>query len=295
MAGCQSEPSTQIDNQKSVTQGHLSQDKNHPQPLKTGAVLLKITPTPLLSENDAQSLFLNCTAESEYQWYVNDINITDEKTGSLSRNYYTRGDIIRLEAKCMDIVHSDYAEVKNSLPSIQEVNLASPELVSGRSITLHPITIDQDQDSIEYTYEWIVDSTILDQISNSTLPGEYIRKGAKIAVNIVAYDGFEYGPTFRGLTFTIPNASPIINSDPPPVTSARYTYTVSASDPDGDILSYKLELGPEGMTIDDRGQVIWNIDPETPEDTYDISIVVEDDNGAQYRQTFSLSFSYLEP
>ena len=58
----------------------------------------------------------------------------------------------------------------------------------------------------------------------------------------------------------LPNQAPEINTTP--VTEALvgqlYVYDVNALDPDGDFLTYSMELAPEGMTIDqNRGRITW--------------------------------------
>lgn len=57
------------------------------------------------------------------------------------------------------------------------------------------------------------------------------------------------------------NQAPIITSDPDPdfllaEVGTLYTYDVNATDPDGDILTYSLDVNPSGMTIDSATGVI---------------------------------------
>jgi hypothetical protein len=88
------------------------------------------------------------------------------------------------------------------------------------------------------------------------------------------------------------NRSPVIETTP--VTQAfagqEYRYTVGASDPDGQTLVYGLVYGPDGMTIDENGQISW-----LPEATglYSVSVKVSDLRGGDAVQQYALSVEQL--
>jgi len=85
------------------------------------------------------------------------------------------------------------------------------------------------------------------------------------------------------------NRAPIINSTPGMAGTAgkTYTYQVSASDPDGDPLTYTLEDAPEDMTISASGKVEWDI-PAGTAGSFNVEIKVSDDKGAYTLQTYSI-------
>src|SRR6185295_6825027 len=76
------------------------------------------------------------------------------------------------------------------------------------------------------------------------------------------------------------NDFPVLNG--PPLTGAAagqlYRFDVPASDPDGDPLSYHLDAGPAGMTIDAFGRVLWQT---TPADVgnHPVQITIADNRG----------------
>jgi hypothetical protein len=71
-------------------------------------------------------------------------------------------------------------------------------------------------------------------------------------------------------------------------TAEEYRYQVQAEDPDGDEISYKLDAGPEGMTIDPAsGLVLWSISPEVS-GTHEVKIEARDTEGLTAWQEFSL-------
>ena len=89
-----------------------------------------------------------------------------------------------------------------------------------------------------------------------------------------------------------PNRPPVVTSFP--VVDARvgeeYIYQVEASDEDGDPLTYRLENLPEGATaeIDENGLLRWVPRPEDS-GSLELTVVVEDGNGGEARQIFSLN------
>lgn len=88
---------------------------------------------------------------------------------------------------------------------------------------------------------------------------------------------------------TIPNAPPSISSKPPEAfTALEYLYPVQAVDPDGDKLSYRLEDGPEGMSIDETGKASWNLAGAKPGE-FPVKITVEDTDGGKATQSFTIN------
>ena len=86
-----------------------------------------------------------------------------------------------------------------------------------------------------------------------------------------------------------PNNNPVITS-PAPTTAAtgsQFAYTVTARDPDGDPVTYRLVDGPAGMAIDGvTGLLTW-----TPQDDGEVGVTVEatDGRGGTAVQSFRLT------
>jgi parallel beta-helix repeat protein len=82
------------------------------------------------------------------------------------------------------------------------------------------------------------------------------------------------------------NHEPVINSNPntDATIGQTYTYTVDATDPDGDPLNYKLTIAPDGMEVSADGIISW-----TPVDTgsYDVTLEVSDGK-SNITQTFTI-------
>lgn len=84
------------------------------------------------------------------------------------------------------------------------------------------------------------------------------------------------------------NAPPRISSAPATRTTAgtRYRYSISASDPDGDALSYVLLEGPAGMTLTDN-TLVW-LSTEADVGLHPVQIQVSDGAGNQVSQSWTL-------
>jgi hypothetical protein len=82
----------------------------------------------------------------------------------------------------------------------------------------------------------------------------------------------------------------LIVSNPSALTNReQYEYVVQATDVDGDTVTYGLETGPPGMTIDkSSGQVIWKVMPGVP-GTHRVKVTAEDGQGGIAWQEFELS------
>jgi RHS repeat-associated protein len=92
------------------------------------------------------------------------------------------------------------------------------------------------------------------------------------------------------LTVKGPNHPPTISSTAAASVTAglTYQYDVQASDPDGDSLTYQLDSGPQGASIDSFGRLAW---PTTAADvgSQSFQITVSDGQGGSVDQTFDVT------
>ena len=89
------------------------------------------------------------------------------------------------------------------------------------------------------------------------------------------------------------NQSPIITSTPSTLAEVGelYTYDVEATDPDGDTLTYSLDVKPSGMTINPTtGLISWT---PTAEGDYDVVVKVSD-GALEITQSFTIVVSEAE-
>lgn len=104
-------------------------------------------------------------------------------------------------------------------------------------------------------------------------------------VKLIVSDGFhQVTQSFTiNVTSTPPsNLAPSITSVPKSRTTVgeKYTYQIQATDPENDVLNYKLVEGPAGVTIDTNGLLVWD-KPALGE--YTIKLEVSDGSNLVYQ------------
>jgi hypothetical protein len=179
----------------------------------------------------------------------------------------------------------------NRPPKVVAVAFKDPYIRRGIDIEVTPEAEDPDYDLLSFRYHWFVNGEKQDDLDGPVLPGDRFRKGDRIDLRVVPFDGKAEGPSFFGDPFTVPNAPPRFVTTPPLAFKAHvYTYAARAEDPDGDPLTYTLEAGPAGMAIDDRGGVSWTIAREQA-GVHTVRIVATEAEGLRAVQEFSVTIT----
>lgn len=150
---------------------------------------------------------------------------------------------------------------------------------------------DPDGDQLEHT--WTLNDSVVgtgDRYTFSPGPSEI---GVYLVVVTVS-DGNQFSQDIINgwnALVRIPNRPPMINSvpDTTAVTGVSYTYEIQATDPDGDYLTYSLDVSPVGMIIvDSTGAISWT---PTADQTglNDVTVRVEDGQGGVVTQAFTIN------
>ncbi len=101
----------------------------------------------------------------------------------------------------------------------------------------------------------------------------------------------EFDVQVFAVTVIDPNSAPEITSTPvsEAIIGTQYQYQITATDANGDAISFSLVSAPTGMTIDSfSGLVSW-LPQATDEGIYEIEIQAADSNGATVIQSYSLA------
>lgn len=169
----------------------------------------------------------------------------------------------------------------NHPPEINSVAFATPYIYKGVDVTLVPDVSDADGDPIALSYSWKINDNQLPEEHSATLPGNLFAKGDKISFTVKAVDDTEEGQTYSG-SFLIPNAPPQFDEDIQSQFSGNnLDFTVKATDPDGDPLTFSLINAPEGMSIDPAtGRIHWTKE-KSQQSSYKIQVIVADNDGGQ--------------
>jgi len=120
------------------------------------------------------------------------------------------------------------------------------------------------------------------------LHGQIVAKSwnGPMQLNHVPFEPFDSTPANQPPEFI---ATPVTQA----VATQTYSYTATASDPDGDVLTFSLVSGPDGMTIDaTTGQITWTPTEDQVGD-HPVTLRVEDPDRLFDEQSYTITV--IEP
>jgi hypothetical protein len=272
---------------------------NHPPVVKTASIV----PSPLTLSGpltvrvEAQDLDLN-TLNFRYRWLINGQVIAGQTRESLPPELLKRGDQVAVEVMPFDgtiegaAFRSAVASVVNTSPIISHVSVEFDHAAQGRQLLAKIDVVDPDHDAVSLTYRWRKNETVLKEGEGNTLDLIGLTAKDTIQVDVTASDGALNGTATITERFMMSNSSPTIVSKPSPSPNGdQYSYLVQATDADGDVITYGLEVAPPGMTIEaNTGQIHWGITSDV-KGSYQVRVVAKDPQGGFATQEFDLSLT----
>lgn len=125
--------------------------------------------------------------------------------------------------------------------------------------TLDPVRVvveaeDPDGDRVSIRVRWLVNGQPLPGESSRSLAPGRARKGQELVVEATLSDGRQ-SVTELSIPLVVANAPPVFLTRPEELRGALDGVQLRAEDPDGDTLSYRIENGPEGLSVDNKGRV----------------------------------------
>lgn len=235
-----------------------------------------------------------------YEWRHNGVVMAGEHGAQLTSGSVSRGDrisvLVLFPAGPDGQAHTATAEVEvaNSPPKISRVTLLTATASSGTELRAEVESMDPDGDRPAYEYRWYRNNSPIDGARGSSLPVSAVSRGDRVAVEVVASDGALQSSPVRGDQQEVENHLPQFASTPtaPLNSDAAWHYQLSATDADGDALTYELLSAPVGMTMGPQGAIAWSL-PALPErrGEYPVRIRVSDGKGGQATQDFTLRLS----
>lgn len=231
-----------------------------------------------------------------HQWLVNGNPIEGQAGLTLEPHLLKRGDSVVVEVIPSDgktqgpPYRTPAVAVANTPPEVTQIVLAPNEVRVGERLQAKIEGSDADRDEIRYTLKWWRNNEPLSEGEESALDTTGFSRGDTIVVQVTPHDSAGPGKARFAAQITIENSPPKITSTPPrTISQGRYEYAVTASDPEGDPLTYTLQTAPSGMTIDkSTGRIEWRITAET-KGTHRVKVAVEDDRKGHAFQEFDLS------
>jgi len=165
----------------------------------------------------------------------------------------------------------------NRRPRIQFVKILPDHIYGDTHATVNFRAEDPEGAQLNTSFQWYINSRRRIGQASRRLPNSFFRRGDKLTVELTVSDGE------NEVTRMSPEVE-VINSPPtmelPGQISSLHGYQVQADDPDGDRLSFTLEDGPPGLTIDGSGELSYTAsqDPTAGGD-YNITITATDPGG----------------
>ncbi len=239
-----------------------------------------------------------------FKWYAGDAVIMEDSSGSLNPGLYHKGESVSVEVIPFDSrgpgksLRSEAKKIGDLPPVITSLTLAPTKAFPGDVITAQIAAEDPDNDFISYTYHWYVNAEPVQGPKGeaATFDTKGLRKKDTVSLVVIPSDGEKAGKQALAEGVVLYNSPPKITSTPPAgftEDNKFYTYQVTASDPDGDQLTYSLEKAPQGMTIDSAtGLIHWEI-PENLSERREVPIKIKVDDGDGGTVTQEYSF-FLE-
>lgn len=232
------------------------------------------------------------------RWYVNDRPVQEGPSSTLQPGMFGKGSVVYADLTATDsngksaMISSTPVSVGNSPPQLTGVTLEPKRPARGGELTATAAASDTDGDPLTCRYEWLVNGVPAAAAgTGNTFSTAAMTKQDAVSVSAVCTDGVESTlPAVSNIVF-FENGDPrITSSAPDSVQNGLYTYQVSASDPDGDNLQYRLDHGPAGIAIDAAsGLLQWTVPKGvmyTGRNEVPVKVTVDDGNGGTASQEF---------
>jgi len=230
-----------------------------------------------------------------FQWIINGAPVLGATGPELDPIHAKRGDQVALEVVALDgelesaPYRTDPIPVVNTPPLVSHVTVEADAEKTNR-VFAKVDAADPDRDEIHYSYRWWRNDKQVKEGEENALDTTGFGRKDVVVVEVTARDQDTAAAPVRSAPSALGNSPPLIVSDPASLTNReQYEYVVQAKDVDGDTVTYGLETGPPGMTVDKAtGQVSWKVIPGVA-GTHRVKIVAEDGQGGMAWQEFELS------
>ena len=232
-------------------------------------------------------------------WKKNGEEIAGEEENILESENFSKGDSIEVEVTPYQeeikgkVKKSNPVIILNSPPVMRSASIEPSPAHSRDDLKAEVDAFDADGDYIRCSYQWKKNGEEITGEVGATLSNAHFKRGDKISYRLSVSDDESEEIVVHSNAISILNSSPSITSQPSGhIKEFLYEYAVSAEDPDGDPLEFKLSSAPEGMAIDSSTGVIrWKVGEKQREGSYAFQVMVSDPEGAMAIQPITLDVS----
>jgi len=245
--------------------------------------------------NDPEGDAVTC----DIRWFV-DAQVVQEGTSTtLQPGPYRQGSTVYAEVIPADqyssgtVFTTSPVTIPNTPTSVTAVTLSPETAYLGSIITATPSEIGLDGNSVHFQYQWRVNgSPVGASTGQNVFDTTGLRKRDSISVMVTYSTGQATAGPISSNTLILQNRKPVITSVPQMgLQGGTYLYQVVATDPDGDMLKYRLQKFPDGMAIDPSGLIRWELPKGvmfTGRNEVKVAVMVEDGDGGTDSQEYSI-------
>ena len=218
------------------------------------------------------------------QWIINGTAVKGPTGPSLAPDLLKRGDLVRVEVVPSDSSGdgtpylSEEVRVVNTPPEVTDFKVEPFPPRVGDRLVAHPEGKDADGDYVTYTFRWRRNNEeVVSGGEEGTLDTAAFKRGDEIVLEVIPHDETGPGQPLTSDPIVMANSPPEITSKPPTrFQRGLYVYAVTATDRDGDPVTYALETAPPGMVINPKsGRLEWKLTAES-KGTHQVRVTVSD-------------------
>jgi hypothetical protein len=212
-----------------------------------------VTAAVALHDDDGHPLTLT------YTWSVDGVTVPGATGPTLPHTHYHVADVVQVTVVANDGFDNSNpgtatATVANHPPVVESVLLTPQGPLPTTDVTANVAVSDDDGDTVTLTYAWSVDGSPVHGVTTDTLHEAHYGPGQLITVLVTPFDGFATGtPGTDSTTVQTPNGPPVIDDleivPGSPAPTDDLVADVTASDPDGDVVSISYTWTIDGVTV----------------------------------------------
>jgi hypothetical protein len=177
---------------------------------------------------------------------------------------------------------------------IKSMDFSPERPVAGDSIKLKVVFEESVSFEVPLRYRWKVNAENVQESESNTLTFQ-TKRGDLIEVLVFAGNSREETRARRA-NVTVDNAPPVVKKVGEHLSpNGEYLTQLEATDPDGDVVTVKLQRGPTGMTLDEgRKELRWSV-PEGTTGSFPVEVLASDPSGATVVLSYELTIRQVQP
>jgi hypothetical protein len=225
-------------------------------------------------------------SEAEVTWYVNEGMVFGSGWNQIAASGARRGDTIYAQALFRNRkIISNVVRMEDTPPEITSLAILPPIFRPGDRLHVEAIGKDDDGDAVIFQYVWLKNGLPAGTGDSIELP---FKRGDKISVTVTPFDGQVHGEPMV-YEREVRNTPPVITDHSDfSFDGTTYTYQITASDQDGDSLTYALADPEGGMSLDASSGLLNWVVPDQFKGTKDVTVIASDGHGGTARYDLSI-------